>query len=449
MLAPSSVTQPERKEKFVNAKNTFGILLVAALTVLLACTQQSTTVAAEQGAADSRGDRALPRGFQSYSDPHGSGRLILAKLPPGKHSARAVMRDSLGALKSYFDRPPQLLGGVSDSQDQVVQVIIGAKLGGQPLRGVATAAVTQSGDIFGLALDRPELLKDSFPALSRRLSQEMPKNSSEGGPINLSPPQQWKRQTAGDRTCAVDLPPGWQITGCNQGIATIVGPHKELIQLGLIFFVSTLPGAQGMAGTYLQPVPAFSYFVNYSTLVNRRNGVNIQNVPGRVLEVRDVAAPMQNGRGAYLLQEVSSNGQPAKVFALVYTVPNLMAGWTLYTSYVSAPSDLFAAEFADLMRIWNSWKVDDVVYQRQMQQTLESMHATRDILRHGTERQMHAYDNLEESMGLIIRGEDRVENKSLGGRADVYTQNTDAVLHTCQQRGYDCQRVPFNELTRP
>ena len=52
-------------------------------------------------------------------------------------------------------------------------------------------------------------------------------------------------------------------------------------------------------------------------------------------------------------------------------------------------------------------------------------------------------------MGLIIRGEERVENHSLGGRADVYTEDSDAVLHACQQRGYDCRRVPFNELTRP
>jgi hypothetical protein len=158
---------------------------------------------------------------------------------------------------------------------------------------------------------------------------------------------------------------------------------------------------------------------------------------------------MQNGRGAYLLQEVSTNGKPSKVFALVYTAPNLLTGWTLYTSFVAAPADLFPGEFADMMRIWSSWKVDDRVYQRQMQQTLESMNATREILSSGTERQMHAYDNLEESMDLILKGEERVENKSLGGRADVNTQNTDAILHACQARGYECQRVPFDELTKP
>jgi hypothetical protein len=122
---------------------------------------------------------------------------------------------------------------------------------------------------------------------------------------------------------------------------TVDGLHNELIQLGLIYFVSTLPGSPGMASPYLQPVPAFSYFVNYFTRINLLQGTNLKNIPGRLLEVRDVPAPIPNGRGAYLLQEVSSNGSPAKVFALVYTAPNLMTGWTLYTSYVSAPADLF------------------------------------------------------------------------------------------------------------
>jgi hypothetical protein len=314
---------------------------------------------------------------------------------------------------------------------------------------VAIAVVAQGSAAFGLIFDRPKSLPSSFQTLSARLAQEVPAGPRGGGPIDLSTPREWKRQTAGDRSAAVDLPPGWQITACSQGILTIAGPRNELMQLGLIFFVSTLPDSQGMAGPYLPPVPAFSFFVNYFTRMNLQQGTNINNVPGRVLEVKDVPAPMPNGRGAYLLQEISSNGKPTKAFALVYTAPNLMTGWTLYTSFVAAPADLFPGEFADMMRIWSSWKVDDRVYQRQMQQTLESMNATREILNNGTEHQMHAYDNLEESMGLILRGEERVENKSLGGRADVYTQDTDSVLHACQTRGYDCRRVPFEELTKP
>ena len=438
----------------MNSRTRLGLLILI-MTVALSC-PQSPAVAESQKATSSPQtaggtlpERALPGGFQSFNNPRGSGRLLYTKISGGKSSARALMRDSLTALKSYFDGPPQLLSAVSDPQDQAVQVMVSANLQGQRVRGVAFAVVSQAGAAFGLIFDRPESLPSSFQTLSARLSQEIPVGPSSSGTIDLTSPREWKRQTAGDRSAAVDLPPGWQITGCSQGIITIAGPHSELIQLGLIFFVSTLPGSQGMAGPYLQPVPAFSFFVNYFTRVNLQQGTNINNVPGRVLEVKEVPAPMPNGRGAYLLQEVSSNGKPTKAFALVYTAPNLMTGWTLYTSFVAAPADLFPGEFADMMRIWNSWKVDDRVYQRQMQQTLESMNATRDILNNGTQRQMHAYDNLEESMDLILKGEERIENKSLGGRADVKTQNTDAILHACQVRGYECQRVPFDELTKP
>jgi hypothetical protein len=400
-----------------------------------------------QSAASPLPDHPLPRGFQSYNDSHSSGRILFVKFSGGERSARVAMRGYLAILNSYFDGPPQLLAAVGDPQDQVVQVILSANLQGQPVRGVATVALGQSDATFGLIFDRPNSLQTSFLALSQKLGQEMPKSSSSG-PVDLSSPKSWRRQTGGDRSAAVDLPSGWQITTCSQGILTIAGPHQELIQLGLIFFVSTIPGSQGMASPYLQPVPAFSYFVNYSTRVNLQNGVRIQNIPGRVLEVKAVPAPMPNGRGAYLLQETSTNGQGYKVFALVYTAPNLMTGWTLYTSYVAAPADLFPSEFADLMRIWSSWKVDDRVYQEQMRRTLESMNETRDIISRGENRQMHAYDNLEENMGLIMRGEDRVENRSLGGRSDVYTQDTDGVLRSCQKRGYDCRRVPFDELTQ-
>jgi hypothetical protein len=439
----------------VDRRSRIGIGLILILILAVFCSQTGAIAASQKAstAAQTGGgplpERALPGGFQSFNNPRGSGRLVYTKVSGGKSSARVVMRDSLSAMKGYFDGPPQLLSAVSDPQDQAVQVMVSANLQGQRVSGVAFAVVSQAGAAFGLIFDRPELLPSSFQTLSARLGQEIPVGPSSSGPIDLTSPREWKRQTAGDRSAAVDLPPGWQVTSCSQGIITVAGPHSELIQLGLIFFVSTLPGSQGMAGPYLQPVPAFSFFVNYFTRMNLQQGTNINNVPGRVLEVKEVPAPMPNGRGAYLLQDVSSNGKPTKAFALVYTAPNLMTGWTLYTSFVAAPADLFPGEFADMMRIWNSWKVEDRVYQRQMQQTLESMNATRDILSNGTQRQMHAYDNLEESMDLILKGEERVENKSLGGRADVNTQNTDAILHACQTRGYECRRVPFDELTKP
>ena len=118
------------------------------------------------------------------------------------------MRGSLAALKSYFDGPPQLLSAVSDPQDQAVQVMVAANLQGQRVRGVAFAVVAQGGAAFGLIFDRPELLPSSFQTLSSRLGQEIPAGPRGSGAIDLTSPREWKRQTAGDRSAAVDLPPG-------------------------------------------------------------------------------------------------------------------------------------------------------------------------------------------------------------------------------------------------
>lgn len=406
--------------------------------------------------ASSGDDRpAPPRGFVVRTPSQGTGWVLYAPFPRGPATARGVMRAGLAALKTYFDGPVQVLSAGADARDQAVQAIVSASVHGRPVRAVATAVTgaTADGGAFGIVLDRPDALRASFAGLSALLAHDMPvtAGSSGAGPAgaDLAAPRDWTRQTGGDRSAAVDLPAGWQVKGCSEGAITIVGPHRELIQLGLIFFVSNFPGAQGMSGPYLAPVPAFSYFVDFTTRANLRQGLKLDNVPGRVIESRDTPAPMPNGRGAYLLQDIASNGQPARAFALVYTVPGLTAGWTLYTSYVSAPTEVFTREFADLLRIWSSWKVDDRVYRQQLQQTLQTMSATREILGQGVQRRMHAYDPLQESMELIIRGDDRLQNRTTGARADVPIEDADAVLRACRARGYDCRRVPFEDLVGP
>jgi hypothetical protein len=424
-----------------------ALCLSAAILILAAVFQSGSASSKPQGNALS--DRPLPRGFQVYNDPHGSGRLLYAKASGTQNSARAVMRSALGALKDYFDAPPRLLSAVSDPNDQAVQVMLSATLRGQNVLGVATTAVGQSDATFGLILDHPNTLAASFPTLSQALAREMPADAgsgSGGGSFELSAPKEWTRQTGGDRTAAVDLPPGWQVKSVREGSTTVVGPHNELIQLGLIMFVTYASNPLGMSSPYLQPIPALSFFINYFTQANLRQGLQLNSVPGRVLEVKDTRPPMPNGKGAYILQEVSTNGHPGKMFALVYTVPGISAGWSLYTSYVASSADLFPSEFADMMRIWGSWKVDDRVYQNEMRQTLQTMASTRDLLAASQQRQMHAYDNLQQNMELIINGENRLENKTLGGRADVPMQDTDAVLKACKARGYDCQPVPFDQL---
>jgi hypothetical protein len=391
---------------------------------------------------------ALPNGYQSVTDADGTGQLLWVKVAAGQKSATGAMRDSLGALKNYFDAAPQFISAVSDSQDQVVQVMISAKLKGQTVTGVATTVIGSAGGVFGLVYDRPTALKSSFGNLSNKFRAQLPQSGNSGQPFSLTPPSSWSRQTAGDKSGAANLPSGWQARGCNQGTMDIVGPHGEYVELGEIAFVATqaLPGANGMVSPYVGPVPAFSFFTNYVTKMNRASGVNLINVPGKVIESKAVAAPMQGGEGAYMLQQMTVNGTPYKVYALVYTARLPMSGWQFYTSYVAAPAAVFDSEFGDMMRIWSSWKVDDKVYQQIMQQTLQTMQSTSDMINHSTEYQINAQENLQASMLNIINDQTSVADTTTGTVSQVSTANAQKMLDDCKTSGLNCKVVPFNQL---
>lgn len=396
----------------------------------------------------SAGANVLPGGFQSATDSDGTGQLLWAKVATGQTSAKGAMRDALGALKNYFDAAPQFTSAVSDSADQVVQVMLSANYKGQPVNGIATAVIGSSGGVFGLVYDRPASLKNSFANLSKQFSAQLPKSASSGQPFSLAAPASWTRQTGGDKSAAVNLPAGWKVTACVQGTMQIVGPRGEYLQLGDVQFVNTklVPGTTGLAGPYLAPVPAFTFLTNYGTSVNQLTGVKLISIPGKVIESKAVAAPMQGGEGAFMLQEMTVNGTPYKVYALVYTAKLLLSGWQFYTSYVAAPASIFPSEFGDLMRIWNSWKVDDAVYQQMMAQTLQTMQSTSAMINNSTEQQIGSFDNLQANMENIINGEDAVQNNTTGTRANVAMQSTSTVIQGCKNSGYDCQVVPFSQL---
>ena len=135
-----------------------GLIPLLAFLLSPAAAKSQQVSAAGQTVADALPDQALPPGFQAYSNPRGSGRLLYTKISGNMNSARAVMRDSLATLKGYFDGPPQLLAGVSDPQDQAIRVMISANLRGHQVRGVATAVIAESSATFGVVFDRLDSL---------------------------------------------------------------------------------------------------------------------------------------------------------------------------------------------------------------------------------------------------------------------------------------------------
>jgi hypothetical protein len=431
----------------------FGTFLFV-LAIAAGCSKSPSTSSpgSASNASSSSGSssaHAIPSGFQSFDNPGGSGHLLYAKLSVTDPSASNSMRSFLGTLNSFFDAPPQLLAAVGNPTDQVVQATLSGNIGGKPVTGIATVTVAGQSAIVGLVYDAPAALKTSFKPLYQKLSQQMPQGSST--PFTLATPQNWQRQTGGDRSAALNLPDGWKVDAITKGIVAVSGPHKEYVELGYTFFINTvrLPGSVGMVSPYLEPVAAFAFSVRANSTVTGFDGITVHQTIGRLIASKSVPAPMQGGKGAYLLQELTVNNVLYKVYALVYTAPLPMAGWTLYTSYVAAPASVFDSEFGDMMRMWASWKVDDRVYQEQIQQTLQSMAETRAILSDtsSAQRQMQDADNMFIATDNLINGETSMMNSTTGTSQNVYSQNSANYLQACKNQGMECKAVPFNQLT--
>jgi hypothetical protein len=179
------------------------------------------------------------------------------------------------------------------------------------------------------------------------------------------------------------------------------------------------------------------------------NTIKMQQTPnswyGRLIEQTPVQNP--NGQGIYALQEANNENGHRKGLILMMTSRMTSEEWLLYTSYAISDASTFSQDLPVMMKIWASWKVDDRVYQQRMQQALASMRETSSILQSTIDNQMHAYDNTNYAMDMVIRGHWPVENTETGAREE-FDQNTATALEkACQEKGVPCRQVPINQLT--
>jgi hypothetical protein len=407
---------------------------------------QSPTAQNASGPANAqqRQRGVLPRGFQIYNDPQGSGRVVFVKFSGGSRSASGAMRDFLSQMNGYFDAPPRFLAAVGDPQDRVVQAMWTSSFSAQPIRGVATVVIGQSDATFAMMFDRPQTFAASYSRLTKALTPQMPKSSGGGGgEVSTA---NWTRQTMGDRSAAATLPPGWHMTDCVNGAMDIVGPNKQVMALGLAFpiFSVQMPGSKpGTVAPYMDPVHAIMFFETGMNTIKMQQTQN--SWYGRLIET----TPAQNpgGQGIYALQESNNENGHRKGLILMMTSQMTSEEWLLYTSYAISDASTFQQDLPIMMKIWASWKVDDRVYQQRMQQALASMKETSNILTSQIDNQMHAYDNSNYAVDMTIRGHWPVENTETGERVEVDQNMADALEKACQDKGLPCRQVPINQLT--
>jgi hypothetical protein len=447
-----------KKSKFVTTVALAAV--VAACCVASGCNfsnvpmpgQQSAAAnsAATENAAQGRNARGLPSGFQVYNDPQGSGRMLHVKFTGGTDSAAAAMRQYLGSLSGYFDGAPQLIGAVGDPQDKVVQAAWTGKINGQPVRGMAAVILGKGEGTFALLYDKPESFAASFGRMTQALAPQIPKSataSGGGGNFTMAPEQNWRRQSGGDGSAAASVPDGWRVTGAAKGAMDIVGPNKEVIELGLAapIFTSPMPGSRpGSFGPYLNPMDAVKFYeagMNYLTL---------QNSPpdkfGRIVESTPV--PSQNGQAMYALQELDTSLGHRKVFLFMATIPPSGTNeWILYTSYAASDASTFAQDLPTMLKIWASWKVSDATYRARMESAIANMKETNNIVHEVIENQQKAFDNANIAFDEVLRGNWPVENTETGERREFSQDVATALEKYCQAQSYPCRQVPTSELS--
>ncbi len=249
-------------------------------------------------------------------------------------------------------------------------------------------------------------------------------------------PASWTRQTGGDRSAAVNLPPSWRLSAVANGMAGVEGPNREQVVLGLQTFVA--PGTPSYA-PYMGPEQALQWFM-------RTHGTQVLRVLDR--------APAGQGNGAgqsefMTIETQTQDGTRYKALTLVMTNPMQMNIWKFYISYIAAPEPQFDAEAQAMMGIWKSWKLDGGYVQGSLNHAAQTQEQTRTMMAEHAQHNMHVFDNVNEGIDEAIRGVSTMENTDTGKRFETQIGTEQQVLRACTQRGVGCREVPTNELVQP
>ncbi|HUN84692.1 MAG TPA: hypothetical protein VMU48_09945 [Terracidiphilus sp.] len=416
-------------------------LLFLAFGVLISCLVNTQVCAAGQrpsGAVGKVGplsSETLPQGFQSYKDPQTSGRLIYVKSSDGPASAKTAMRQFLASLNGVFDAPLRITAATSDPQDTVVQAMLSTDAGGQPVEAVAAVATAKGSSIAGLIYDRPDSFRTSYPRLSsyfsKQIGQPVQSKQSSARP-DLST---WKRQTGGDGSTNVLMPPDWQLGLVKSGTAILNGPNKEQVVLGLETFV--MPNTRGYA-PYMPPEQALAWFL-------RNNGLQLV----RVLQHDPTSRRNGGGLEELMMAEISQqDGSRYKAVCRVMTIPTGMNIWQFHLSSIAAPEDRFEASQPTMVAIWNNWKLDPEYVRKSLDDAAKTAAQTRAMIMEGAQRSMHAFDNVNEAIDQAIRGVSTMENTDTGKRAETQIGTERAVIEACKRNSMSCREVPINELVQ-
>ena len=417
----------------------FALLL--GLVVVLACKHSShqspvtsSGPASSEPAATSSSNKSLPNGFKSLAPASGHGEVLIGGMTG--NIASAALWGTLNSLAGYFDAKPQVLGAIVSANDDEIQCLLDGTRDRQAVRGMAYVQSSGAQCFVALVYDRADEFAQSRAELVRLAQQSLPAPAETPVPLH--------RTTLPDGS-AVDLPEAWTASS-NNGAVSGQGPQGSF-DFGLAVQVYTPEAA---AQYPVRPPLVSAYGDPGRELQELSAQMRIVEAPDNIQIIERTPIPWwTSGVGEMLHLQGVVQGKPRDWVALVLTSPTGVGVWQYYYSGVASEQADFSKNLPVLLRIWQSWKTDDRVFQERLMRAAESMQACSRIIREANAFRQDAMERSSTAWDHYIRGTWPIEDQQTRTRYIPQQDVAALVRQLNESEGYERYRVvPYDQLNR-
>jgi hypothetical protein len=383
--------------------------------------------------------RNLPSGFRSIPPSSGTGDLLYGGMTGS--SAKGAVFGALKALTGNFDSMPHVLAAMVTANDDEAQALIDGARDGQPIRGIAYAETTGSQCLVTVVYDRAEEFARSSADLVRLAQQTLPAAPS-ATPIPL------QHTTLSDGT-SLDLPGGWTVQPDNGAVGG-TGPEGTF-DFGRAMEVYTPEAAAYYAQPYGAKAPLVAAYGDPGReLQELWAQFKLVSTPDDIHIIERTSLPWwTSGPGEMIHFQGFINGSQSEAVAEVLTSPSGAGKWMYYYSGVSTSQPTFNQNLPTLMRIWQSWKTDDRVFQERLRNAAQSLQQCGQIIREANAYRQDAMERSSIAWDHYVRGTWPIEDQQTHSRLIPQQDVSVVVRKLNESEGYDRWRVvPYEELNR-
>lgn len=427
-------------------------LLASVMSLLVvACSKHSSYDSSPPSSPPSSGDsgggsaptssaRNLPAGFRSIPPASGTGDLLYGGM--SGTDAKAALFAALNALAGNFDAAPHVLGAMATANNDEAQALIDGVRDGQPIRGIGFAETDGSQCVVAVVYDRADNFATSSADLVHLAQQTLPAS-------NGTPAVQLQHITLSDGS-TLDLPSGWTAEPKNGGAVGGTGPQGSF-DLGQAMEVYTPEAAAYYAQPYGARAPLVSAYGDPGReLQELWAQFKIVQAPDDIQIIERTPLPWwTSGPGELLHVRGPMNGSDTECVAEVLTSQSGGGKWMYYYSGVASNQSTFSQNLPTLMKIWQSWKTDDHIFQERLMNAANSLRECGRIIQAANAFRQDAMERSSIAWDHVVRSTWPIEDQQTHSRYVAPQDVNAAVSKLNESEGYNRWRVvPFEELNR-